>query len=191
MMAIKIHLADSDLPLIQGISVSGAITWAGQLPLLFKIVTILLLSLIPLTGSILIISRIGIPSPIYAPPQAYLPGNILPRYSEEDVCVSLPTYNSSCLGHLQGHDIYCDYEAGTHKIIRTTVSAEESAIGDLILAWGTPTGFDQYDTSIVVSWGTRSALLVTNSFQPNSRVRFIAYDTEPLKRSPWRGFGRS
>ncbi len=165
-----------------------AVIWVRQLPLIFKVTTLLLLPLIPLTMSILIVSRTGVSSKIYTPPQAYLPGNPLPLTSGEETCVALQPYSSSCRTHVQDHEFYWYYELGTYKIIRTTISAEENTIGDLIIAWGTPTGFDQYDTSIVVSWGTRSALLVTNSFQPYSQVRFIEYDTEPLKRSGWHGF---
>ncbi len=186
-MVKYIRLAGLSLPRVQGKSVSGALSWPGQLPLLFKVANILLLSLIPLTVSVLIVSRMGVPSEIYTPPQAYLPGNPLPPLSD-DACDQLSPYSRSCLMHLQNHDIYWHYEPGTRKIIRTTIAANETTIGDLIIAWGTPTGFDQYGASIVVSWGTRSALLVTHSFQPYSQIRFIDYDTEPLKRSPWYGF---
>jgi hypothetical protein len=182
---------ESGLPSAQGDYLPAAAIWVKQIPLLFKIASLLLVSFVPLTVSALVVSRMGTSAQIYTPRESYLPGNQLPKLSEQDSCTSSPPYSTSCLVRLQNHEIYWDYEFASHKIIRTTVSAEENTIGDLILAWGTPIGFDQYDTSIIVSWGIRSALLVTNSFQPNSRVRFIQYDTEPLKRSPWRGFGGS
>ena len=186
-MAKSIYLDRSELSLAYPISVSGTRIWAHQFPLLPKVAILLLMSLIPPTLSVLIISRTGVPSEIYTPLQVYLPGNPLPQFARNDTCDQLSTYSTSCLAHLQNHDIYWDYESRTYKIVRTTIAAD-NMIGDLIIAWGTPTGFDQQGISIVVSWGTRSALLATNSFQPYSRVRFIEYDTEPLKRSQWHGF---
>ena len=187
-MVIRIRLAAPDLPVVQGNAVSGAVIWVRRLPLLFKVANILFLSMIPLTASVLIVSRMNVPSKIYTPPQAYLPGNPLPRFAGKDSCDKFAPINMVCNGPVFGQKIYWYYELGTRRIVRTGISASEYTIGDLILAWGTPTGFDQYGTSIIVSWGARSALLVTNSFQPYSRVRFIEYDLEPYRRSRWRGF---
>jgi hypothetical protein len=187
-MVKLIRLTEVGLPLAHGVSVTGTITWVGNFSLLLKVASLLLVSLIPLTLSMVIISRTGTSSQIYTPPQAYLPGNPLPGFLGDEGCWLGLSYNSSCLIHLQNHDIYWVYEAGTHRILRTTITAEENTIGDLILAWGTPTGFDQDGIWIVMSWDTRSAQLVTTSFNPYSRVRFISYDTELLRLSPWRGF---
>ena len=72
------------------------------------------------------------------------------------------------------------------------VSYDENAqrtYGDLILAWGTPSGFAQYGRDIDVYWGTQSAHLTTCSFRPESRVEFIIYaPVQPVSVSPWHGF---
>jgi hypothetical protein len=157
------------------------------LSLLFKVTIILLFSLLLLTLSNLSISSSGRYAEIYTPPQAYLPGNPLPEFAGKDACDKFVPTNMIC-GELEGRKLYWYYELATRRIVRTGISASEYTVGDLILAWGTPSGFDQFGTSIYVSWGTRSALLVTRSLQPNSQIQFIEYDLDPPKRSVWRGF---
>ena len=143
-----------------------------------------------LTLSNLSVSSNGIPTEIYTPPQMVLPGNPLPRFAGEDACDKFAPVNMIC-GEIDGRKIYWSYESETQKIVRTIILAAEYTIGELILAWGIPTGFDRYGTSIFVSWEARSAHLMTDFFHPYSRVRFIQYDLEPPQRSVWRGFSRS
>jgi hypothetical protein len=138
------------------------------------------------------IAQTGAIQPIKAPPQEYLPGSPFPKDSEN---ISCDTYSVdqlmgiSCLAHLPGQDVYFYYDAASKCIVRTTIPAKEYTIGALILAWGTPTGFDRYGDGIVVSWGTRSANFDAQSFQPMNHVGFITYDLTPFKRSAWKGFG--
>ena len=185
-MFIQSNTADFGVRHAYRIPRSGAIR-TQHVSYRIRVVSVALFGFMLLILSTIAVARTEVIPEVIMPPPAYLPGNSLPRFSDKDVCTFLPSYQPSCLGHLRDYDIYWAYDPRTYKIVRTTITAD-NRIGNLILAWGTPTGFDQYGTSIVVSWGTRSALLVTNSFQPYSRVRFIEYATEPLKRSPWRGF---
>jgi hypothetical protein len=96
----------------------------------------------------------------------------------------------SCLARLSNEDVYfySEHQEGREIIVRTPIDKNEYTIGALILAWGTPTGFDTYGTDIVVSWGRRSTNLNSASFQITNPITFITYDLRPLKRSPWRGF---
>jgi hypothetical protein len=160
------------------------------LPLLLKVTIILLLSLMLLTSSNVNVPSSGIHAEIYTPPEMVLPGHPLPRFAGKDACDKFAPVNMIC-GELDGRKIYWSYELATRRIVRTGISANEYVIGDLILAWGTPSGFDQFGSSIYVSWGTRSALLTGRLLYPDSRIRFIEYDLDPPKRSPWRGFRRS
>ena len=157
------------------------------LPLLFKVAIILLLSLMLLTSSNVDVSSGGSPAEIYSPPEMVLPGHPLPRFAGGKSCDKFAPVNMIC-GEVEGRKIYWYYELATRRIVRTGISANEYVIGDLILAWGTPSGFDQFGSSIYVSWGTRSALITGRLLYPDSRIRFIEYDLDPPKRSPWRGF---
>jgi hypothetical protein len=84
--------------------------------------------------------------------------------------------------------VYFNVDPETHLINRTVIPAQKYAVGDLIAAWGTPTGTTRNETNIYIYWGARSALLYTRSLQPDSRVDFILYDLAPHQASPWPGF---
>ncbi len=138
-------------------------------------------------------AQTGAIRPIIEPPQEYLPGSPFPGSPENIACDNYPTNQltgMSCLVHISDFDVYFYYGQDSNSIFRTIIPAKEYAIGELILAWGTPTGFDRYGDGIVVSWGTRSANFNAQSFQPTNQIGFITYDLTPFKRSPWRGFGR-
>ena len=122
-------------------------------------------------------------------PQAYLPGNLLPVSgwcywpSNEQV--------PRCSVEFGDDEVYFSFDALTGIITRSIIPARAYMIGDLIAAWGTPTGIHQKYTLTYVFWETRSALLYTTSFRPESRVEFIIYDLEPSQAtSPWHGFRR-
>jgi hypothetical protein len=66
---------------------------------------------------------------------------------------------------------------------------QDLTIGDLILAWGEPTGQTRYGYSADVYWGTRSAFVSsTPGFSPFSTVYFVTYRAELEQAGPWRGF---
>jgi hypothetical protein len=66
--------------------------------------------------------------------------------------------------------------------------AQQFSLGELIAAWGDPSGIISSESVIHVYWGTRSALLYTRSLQPNSPVDFILYDPAFQQTSRWLGF---
>ena len=166
---------------------SAAIQWR-EIPLLVKVETMVVLSLMLTIFSVLNVARTGTISKILGPPRPYLPGNSLPLLPKDAECNHFENDIIFCIVHELGQGVYIGYEASTRMIIHTGLKTNESKIGELIVAWGLPTGFNQYDDSIFVYWGTRSAVLYTDSFRPESLVQFIRYDLEPQQASAWRGF---
>jgi hypothetical protein len=187
-MPIQSNLAAPGLIRKRAISSSGTvIPWPG-IPLLVKVATMVVLSLMLIIFSVLNVARTGTISKILGPPRPYLPGNSLPLLPKVAECNHFEDDIISCIVHELGQDVYVSYEKNTRMIVHTGLKTNESKIGELIVAWGLPSGFNQYDDSIFVYWGTRSAVLYTTSFRPESRVEFIQYDLDEQPASAWRGF---
>jgi hypothetical protein len=120
-------------------------------------------------------------------PQVYLPGNRIP---EGVTCyLSANEVAPRCSVDYEGNEIYFTFGSDMRTITKTLIPAREYPIGQIVVAWGNPTGITRKKTMMYVHWGARSALLYTTSFQPDNLVEFILYDLEPLPESPWRGFG--
>jgi hypothetical protein len=119
-------------------------------------------------------------------PQRFLPGNPLPG---EAVCMTLSDeVIGRCVVHLVDYDVYFGFDAEMRTIRSSLIPAQKYTAGDLVAAWGAPTGITWNETNIYLYWGTRSALLYTGLLQPDSRVDFILYDQQQKTASPWRGF---
>jgi hypothetical protein len=121
------------------------------------------------------------------PPSRYLPGNPRPQHVP---CTASPderTY-SVCTAEVFPYKIYVSLDEGKPIIVMTLVPGDGYALGQLILAWGTPTGIAQDSHSAYIYWGTRVASLPTRSFRPDGQIDYIQYDLFPSKASPWRGF---
>lgn len=123
----------------------------------------------------------------------FLPGGDLPagtmcrqEYAEPD--------RLSCRAQSspQGEvDIYFSYDLKEQVIDHTSVSlpGDGIAVGDLVLAWGDPTGMRQYSSDRQVFWGRRSVYLGGPIYSPFSPVTFVSYDLrEPEDVQPWKGF---
>jgi hypothetical protein len=120
-------------------------------------------------------------------PPAYLPGGQIP----ENVMLYLDipyetTVRRSVI--FRDKEIVLSFDARLKTILRAAIQTQELTIGEAIINWGTPTGIVQTYYLTSVHWGTRSAYMYSDSFQPNSRVDFIQYDLEPQRTSSWRGF---
>jgi hypothetical protein len=119
-------------------------------------------------------------------PQRFLPGNPLPG---EAACMTLSDEHiPRCVVHQADYDVYFNFNADTRIISRTVIPAQQYTLGELMAAWGNPTGLTWNETNIYIYWGTHSALLYASSFQPNSRVDFILYELERKQAAPWPGF---
>jgi hypothetical protein len=152
---------------------------------LFNGATLLMLCLTMLILAVVMVGRTSAIPPVLDLPQPYLPGNPLPR----NVSCRVPGgEHIECFAELSVHVIYFTFDEETRMIKRTVVPAWEYTLGQLIAAWGTPTGINRGDYTTYVVWNTRSALLYRSSIQPENRVNFIWYDLEPAQAAPWRGF---
>lgn len=157
----------------------------------------------------IIISRIGKAPGTIDLPQAYLPGS---PFSTDAWCkgaavncplsgncyrpdvagrAQCPSYSSYPIKHdSQELSVTVDNVTRAKKIVQTSIPAHEYTMGDLLLAWGRPTGFIQDDEGIYVYWGARSAYLIGCSFWPGSHLESITYSLQATPAPPWRGFVR-
>ena len=161
-------------------SPSRASVWIRHIPPLVKVATLLLLGLTLLSVGVLTAARTGAMPHIKVPPQEYLPGSTIYRSYGDTDCNDNQYVAIDMICVVQ--DMYVYYESGTYRIILTIISTYKYEIGELIVAWGFPIGFHQSGSSVVVSWGDRSAFLDTPSFNPYSRVQSIEYDLDPIER---------
>ncbi len=179
-------------------------------PTILNVAVLVVASLAMLILAVVITARMGT-SP-HAPdlPQRFLPGNPLPN---EAACTTLSDdHIPRCVVRLAHDDVYFNFGTQKRIISRTVIPAQQYTVGDLIAAWGTPSGFISLtdvvaideenmtaawgtpsgftwnETKIYIYWGTRSALLYARSFQPNSRVDFILYNVDQPQASLWPGF---
>lgn len=120
------------------------------------------------------------------PPPQYLPGSILP--SDASCFLHTSEYVPRCSVRFLDDDIYFSFDTDTHVIVKAAIPAHAYTVGQLILAWGRPSGSMGSKYIISVNWGTRSAILYTNSLRPDSQLEFIVYDAKPQPVGSWRGF---
>jgi hypothetical protein len=163
-------------------------TCLQRIPLLPKIMGLLFLCLVLFSLGVMSVARTQAIPKILIPVQTYLPGNIIHSFSKDADCHRYQYQYFSCQIRVVGQDIFFDYELGSRRIVRTTIQARQYKIGELVTAWGYPTGFTRNGTTFVIFWGIRSAVLYTSSLRPDSQIQSIGYDWEPQRSSPWRGF---
>jgi hypothetical protein len=123
-------------------------------------------------------------------PQAYLPGNAMP---EGVLCYSYLPYVmdiSNCWVNFRGHEVSLKFDDDMKTILRVTIQTWGLTIGELVAAWGTPTGIVQTYYMTSVHWDTRTAYVYSDSFYPDSQVRRVDYDLESPRASLWHGFRR-
>ena len=146
---------------------------------------------------------------VIEPPPQYVPGHTPPDDvrcggDESDGESCYPPLDSHCYesGNLGGGCVssaviqYNDQkialliDVAARTIELTSISAPGYSMGDLIQAWGTPTGFSQFGPAIDVYWGAQSAHLATCLFRPESQVDIITFYRTPAFAAPWHGFVR-
>src|SRR5215212_6629430 len=99
--------------------------------------------------SIMLSTRRALPAFPELPPQ-FMPGSALPLttrcswsgYGQGDIV--------PCQDRLSRSTIYIAYDVERKIIIRALVSASSQSVGDMILAWGRPTGIRRYSRSAEV-----------------------------------------
>jgi hypothetical protein len=164
------------------------VDWFHRIPLLVKLVICICFFLALIVFGTLSIASTSTFPELYAPPQAYLPGNSLPQLPVDVQRFLYEASYASVRTDIDGRAFYLIYDTQTRMILRTSFRADEYTIGHLILAWGVPRGIKRQNSTIYVYWGTRSATINTTQIKPNSPIAFIVYDFEPQKALPWRGF---
>jgi hypothetical protein len=108
-------------------------------------------------------------------------------------------YGTACMAQQYSFENqYCFFEKGINLRANSRVIKEVSfftytsglTVGTVMLAWGTPIGANYRDRGVVwVYWPDRYAyVLAFPSFNPNSRVGFIAYGEQDTSYGRWRGF---
>jgi hypothetical protein len=120
-------------------------------------------------------------------PEKYHPGNTLPH---DATCDWHPASEKTlyCYVEVNGAPIYMAYDMARNKILDVAATAHDATVGDLITAWGRPTGVIRWSVSVQVFWGTRSAYVMSGAFTPSSHASFISYSTDVRDVEPWQGF---
>lgn len=155
-------------------------------PLLVNLTLLVVLVSTALIVGVITVARVQALPQLPDLPQAYLPGNPMPK--EVSCYTPASVYTARCSIVVLGNAVYFSLDADLKTITGTQIPARKYAIGQLVAGWGNPTGIIRRETMVYVHWGARSALIYTRDFQPGNSVEFIIYDLEPLPSSPWRGF---
>jgi hypothetical protein len=152
------------------------------------VVATLALALSVSISGIILIARAA-PPVLVQPPANILPGNPLP----DDVKCIWPPYRSNgmlyCNTILDENRVYLTYDPRREMIIRSSVEIDRQTVGDLLLAWGTPTGLKRSPWSAQIQWGGRYVYAYAHPFKPSNPIFFVFYTLEPESNPPWSGFG--
>jgi hypothetical protein len=151
-------------------------------------VTLTFVCLITSIASTIATARTGVVPLHIDLPHGYLPGSPLPLLPRDAECSQISSFYVSCHVQLIGEEVYLTYELGTKMVVHTAIRVREYTAGDLIVAWGIPTGITQSGSLTYLNWGNRSASVYTSSFGPGSRVKSIIYSFAQQQALPWRGF---
>jgi hypothetical protein len=98
-------------------------------------------------------------------------------------------------------DLYCEalninddtisftFDPHRQLITYTTFSIPAITVGELILAWGLPTGYIPAGIGTKVTWQHRAIYVMSRVFAPSNKVSFVSYQLDEIKPThPWRGF---
>lgn len=153
------------------------------------IVLLTFLCLLIHTASVVVIARLEpIMLALDLPPE-YLPGNPMPVLPEDTYCSpSVYDVPVPCNFQLSGTQVDLSYWMDTRVIVYSAIAIHNYRIGDLIAAWGSPTGIIQRGRSTYLYWGTREALIYTDFLRPDSPVDTIGAYLDPPKVPAWKGF---
>jgi hypothetical protein len=120
-------------------------------------------------------------------PVRVLPGSLIPRDANCDWSM-VTEYRLFCHVNNDGVPIHFNYDMRRGVVISVSVETGEITVGELILAWGEPTGYTKSGTAVQLYWGVRSVYLMSRVFTPSARAGYVFYTREPNRSQPWRGF---
>src|SRR5258707_9520621 len=120
-------------------------------------------------------------------PQQVLPSGLLPSTAN---CLLPLFHRAVCHVELEGKEVDLTFDTETGRTQRIGISGQDHLLGDLIRAWGTPTGLTRYGygCSLIVFWGTSAAQVYTCVLHPNSPIAYIEYTVGQQPQSAWQGF---
>lgn len=151
-----------------------------------QVVTVLTVMLTVLVlAAIALVRTDTIPQLVDLPP-LYRPGRPLPQ----DVACTTDDEPTFCAITYQGHSVSLDYDPSTQMIIHSSLPIPGYTLGQLMLAWGTPTGMRWLNHTIYIYWGSKVAVLDGPSFQPHTTVQAIVYVWYGYNEARWPGFRR-
>lgn len=121
-------------------------------------------------------------------PEKLQPGHIMP----DDVgCAGTPYAGDrmSCRVLTDQYDlIFVTFDSKHRVIKRASMMIDRQTIGDLIRAWGPPTGIKKMRWAMEVQWGTRYVYVSSQPFTPENTVGFISYALDQDEAQSWKGF---
>src|SRR5262245_5616917 len=141
------------------VSENAAVFQLKRIPALLVLIFGLFLALALLVFITVAIARLQpLPQPLDLS-ASDLAGDISPQHCE----IFWDQYMPRCFTVLLGLPVYLQPLTDTKTITRTVDTAQFFTLGQLVVAWGTPTGVLWQSGTIRVYWTTRSALLVAHS----------------------------
>ncbi len=84
--------------------------------------------------------------------------------------------------------MFVTFDVRDRLIARTTLLDPNKKVGELILAWGSPSGHQKLTLGNYVYWQGRYVYVAARDFGPQSNVSFIVFDNRPTNMDPWQGF---
>ncbi len=120
-------------------------------------------------------------------PTRLLPGKPLPPDAHCEWYMASEN-NLYCVVTEEGLSAYISYDIRQQVIRTASLPIRDKVVGELILAWGEPSGFSGSGLSNQVNWGNRSVYVISTPFSPNTRAGYIFYSITPYTAEPWRGF---
>jgi hypothetical protein len=121
-------------------------------------------------------------------PEQFFPGNTLPSATDCMWPPYTPSDTKYCRITLGYTTVFATYDVKRKMITRVSYSGQGETIGDLIMAWGTPTGMKRLPWAMEVHWKDRVVYASIQPFSPKSRAILIAYTLDYEAAPAWRGF---
>ena len=121
----------------------------------------------------------------------FLPGHTLPYdLSCESAYYSMDNSHLYCraVQGIQEGNLYITFDVREKIIVRTTLLDPNKTIGELILAWGVPTGVSNLVLGKYVYWPGRYVFVASKVFSPGSPTGFLVYDNRANIEQLWTGF---
>ncbi len=162
---------------------------SGRWPLVIGALITLTFLLFGLITGVMVASRTPSQPPAVDLPSAYLPGSPIPKdvsgcHMDRDIRRSVCSLRTSESGM-----IYFEVDEAQRTIIQTRIWVSQVTLGQLILVWGTPTGFESRNHKTTLYWERRSAEVYSAVLKPNTPVNDVTYTLKSPVMSPWPGFG--